>query len=177
MGKFVLDLRDLKDGKSTRSLVGDVESLDLSRDEYVFHSPVRVELEVTRSEYEISVVGEILVTAQVECARCACVSTREIVADLRARYIRVRGKSDWNGRSEHAGVFRIQYDEGVVDLSEEICQSVLVSLPMRALCTSDCKGLCPSCGANLNEGQCSCRRTQSHPAWAALEKLKDIEGQ
>ena len=176
MGKFVLDLRDLKDGKSTRSLVGDVESLDLSRDEYVLHSPVRVELEVTRSEYEISVVGEISVTAQVECARCACVSTREIVTDLRARYIRVRGKSDWNGRSEGVGVFRIQYDEGVVDLSEEICQSVLVSLPMRALCTSDCKGLCPSCGANLNEGQCSCKRTRSHPAWAALEKLKPPAG-
>jgi uncharacterized protein len=42
----------------------------------------------------------------------------------------------------------------VVDLDEAVREQVLLNLPMRALCSTDCAGLCPICGKNLNEGPC-----------------------
>jgi len=39
-------------------------------------------------------------------------------------------------------------------------------------CREDCKGLCPHCGQNLNEGQCSCSVTLEEPRWAALKEIR-----
>jgi uncharacterized protein len=42
---------------------------------------------------------------------------------------------------------------------------------MKPLCRADCSGLCPTCGKDLNEGQCNCERTEIDPRWAKLSKL------
>lgn len=44
----------------------------------------------------------------------------------------------------------------VLDLSEAVRQYALLDLPMKPLCRPDCGGLCPDCGANLNQGRCQC---------------------
>jgi uncharacterized protein len=48
----------------------------------------------------------------------------------------------------------------------------LLSLPMKVICQSDCRGLCPSCGANLNHEECRCERHSSDPRLAPLARLK-----
>jgi uncharacterized protein len=48
------------------------------------------------------------------------------------------------------------YEEPRVDLSELAAEQFALALPMKPLCTEDCRGICPHCGANLNEGACSC---------------------
>lgn len=54
---------------------------------------------------------------------------------------------------------------------EEIVRTVFVlSLGSKLLCREDCKGLCPRCGKNLNEGPCSCRK-EPDPRLAALRQL------
>lgn len=58
----------------------------------------------------------------------------------------------------------------VLDLSEVLRQDVLVALPMHVLCRTDCLGLCPTCGKNLNEGPCDCT-TETDPRWALLSDL------
>jgi len=56
----------------------------------------------------------------------------------------------------------------ILDLSELLRQSILLTLPMTPLCRPDCKGLCPTCGANLNYETCSCEEEDIDPRWAAL---------
>lgn len=53
------------------------------------------------------------------------------------------------------GVYPMEGHE--VDVSDAILAEVTLSLPMKPLCRPDCKGICPVCGQNLNEGDCSCR--------------------
>ncbi|HEX9116447.1 MAG TPA: DUF177 domain-containing protein [Anaerolineae bacterium] len=60
----------------------------------------------------------------------------------------------------------------ILDMSEVLRQDVLVALPMHAVCRSDCKGLCPTCGKNLNEGSCDCQ-AEPDPRWARLANLLD----
>ncbi|MCD6351684.1 MAG: DUF177 domain-containing protein [Armatimonadetes bacterium] len=58
-----------------------------------------------------------------------------------------------------------------VDLSELVRQLIIVSLPPRSLCRPDCKGLCPVCGADLNEGPCHCEEQEIDPRLAPLKAL------
>ncbi len=51
-------------------------------------------------------------------------------------------------------------------------EEFMLSLPMRPLCQEGCKGLCPSCGINLNENSCACTQDEGDPRLAALRALK-----
>jgi len=62
-------------------------------------------------------------------------------------------------------------DHHILDLSEVVRQRILLNLPAHPVCRPDCKGLCPTCGQNLNEGACRCRAESSDPRWAALRDL------
>jgi uncharacterized protein len=48
------------------------------------------------------------------------------------------------------------YEGGELDLSGLLKEQVLLGLPMKTVCSEDCKGLCPKCGMDLNEGRCNC---------------------
>ena len=63
-------------------------------------------------------------------------------------------------------------DDVHIDLAPLVRENMLLSKPIRILCRPDCKGLCPHCGQNWNEGPCNCSTEQDDPRWAALAKLK-----
>lgn len=56
-------------------------------------------------------------------------------------------------------------------LDEIVLNSILVSMPVRYLCKEDCKGLCPTCGKDLNGGECSCSSDVIDPRFEVLSKL------
>ena len=60
---------------------------------------------------------------------------------------------------------------GGVDVAEVAREQILLALPMQPLCRSDCRGLCPKCGANLNQGPCSCAPA-ADDRWSALKTLR-----
>ncbi len=60
-----------------------------------------------------------------------------------------------------------------LDLEPMARDAVLLELPLAPLCREECRGLCPSCGANLNEGGCACQPALHDPRWAALDALRD----
>ena len=62
--------------------------------------------------------------------------------------------------------------DDVLDVTELLRDVLLAGQPMKNLCKADCKGLCPVCGANLNEGECGCDKFIIDPRLAALEDFK-----
>jgi len=69
-------------------------------------------------------------------------------------------------------VFRV-YDPHAheIDLSEDIRDLLLLSIPAKVLCQEDCRGLCRKCGANLNVEPCRCTATHADLRWQPLQKL------
>lgn len=65
-------------------------------------------------------------------------------------------------------------ENNVLNLDELIEEEVQLFLPSKILCSSDCKGLCPKCGKNLNLGKCDCK-SDIDPRMAALLQLLDEE--
>ena len=62
-------------------------------------------------------------------------------------------------------------DHQMVDLSELIRQLLVLHLPSHPICSPDCRGLCPECGADLNVSACSCRTPEPDPRLAPLRDL------
>ncbi len=52
--------------------------------------------------------------------------------------------------------YRVERTQHEIDLNPDIRQDIILDYPINPLCKPDCKGLCPRCGKNLNEGKCSC---------------------
>lgn len=71
-------------------------------------------------------------------------------------------------------------EKGELDLSELVCEHILLDMPMRYLCADECRGVCPSCGVNLNTGRCTCKKETIDPRLevllSLLEDIKDPPG-
>jgi len=57
-------------------------------------------------------------------------------------------------------------------LADVLAEQVILSLPMKVICRSDCRGLCPHCGTNLNSEECRCETHAADPRMAPLARLK-----
>ncbi len=64
------------------------------------------------------------------------------------------------------------FDGHAVELDRLVREQLLLALPMDALCRDECKGLCPSCGQDLNERSCGCKADTADPRWEKLRSLK-----
>ena len=67
----------------------------------------------------------------------------------------------------------IEVDEKTefADLTDELRQSIILALPTYPVCRQDCRGVCSSCGKNLNEGPCTCSHEVRDSRWGALDGL------
>ena len=61
--------------------------------------------------------------------------------------------------------------DGELDLDEELREALILSFPMRLLCSEECEGLCPKCGKPLSDGPCGCPTREIDPRLAVLRTL------
>ncbi len=64
------------------------------------------------------------------------------------------------------------YSGKALDLEPIVREQILLALPGYPVCEESCKGLCPVCGANLNDRECGCDRHVPDPRWAGLKNVK-----
>ncbi len=118
----------------------------------------------------ISMLGGIEVTGTVtapwsgECRRCLESASGTMAVAVRELYT-----DDGDGED----TYPLPNDD--LDLEPLVRDAVLLELPLVPLCRSDCLGLCPSCGVNRNEEQCSCTE-EGDSRWAALDVLRVPDG-
>ena len=122
--------------------------------DFKFKDPIYVKLCARKVSDDVVVDGEFSVTAVTACARCMCEIEHEIKKDNFFIYFK-------KPRSEN------------INLTESLREDIIVSLPIRVLCKDDCKGLCPSCGTNLNKGTCGCSPRVDDSPSSAFDVLKD----
>ncbi len=58
-----------------------------------------------------------------------------------------------------------------LDVDHMVCEEILLGFPMKVLCQDDCKGICKVCGANLNQGECGCDRTEPDPRMSVIRDI------
>jgi uncharacterized protein len=122
---------------------------------------------------DIRLVGELAGRVELSCARCLEPVGQDVKRSLDLLY-RPLGV---DRRKEEVSISQaeteIGYYEGAgLELEDALREQVLLAVPLKAVCRAECKGLCPQCGQNLNEGTCSCHEKQADPSWHALQDLK-----
>lgn len=74
-------------------------------------------------------------------------------------------------RLESDGEDFILVEDMLLDLDELVISDVLLSMPSKILCSEDCRGLCPRCGKDLNQGDCGCTEPEGDPRFDVLKQL------
>ncbi|MHB8757087.1 MAG: YceD family protein [Bacillota bacterium] len=117
--------------------------------------PVSAEGEAYNSGSSVVVRGAAQARAALTCSRCGKLFEQPVEATLQVEY--VPGRVEDGPIDEDEGPERAPYEGDEVDLKDEVRQQLLLALPMKPLCSTDCKGLCPICGKDHNEGPCECK--------------------
>ena len=66
----------------------------------------------------------------------------------------------------------IVFSGNTIDLTEIVVSNVLLNISYKYLCSEDCRGICPKCGADLNKGDCGCTNDEIDPRWEKLKNFK-----
>ncbi len=135
---------------------------EFAGNEYSFEKPVIVTGEI------VNIGSALRITLKIEgeytalCDRCGC--------DVSALVI---GEAEENITGENVEIDTEMFalSGHILDISGIAESLVYSSLPMRNLCSEDCKGLCPVCGTDLNKSECNCDTTRYDPRFAIFRKL------
>ncbi len=122
---------------------------------------------------DIRLVGSLGTRLEIACARCLEPVSRQVDRSFDLLY-RPQGVDAGHEELSVTGAeAEIGYYTGDgLRLEDVLREQLLLALPMKTVCREDCRGLCPQCGKNLNQGACSCVRP-ADLRWQALEALKD----
>jgi uncharacterized protein len=137
----------------------------------ILRGPIRL----MRTGNDILVQGELNAELTLPCSRCLAPVNTRVDIELEELFTPtldiITGQAIVPQEEDQA----LWIDEHhLLDLSEMLRQNVLVALPMHLLCRKNCRGLCSTCGQNLNEGTCDCQ-PEPDPRWAALAALLKTE--
>ena len=141
-------------------------------DDYTVVSDVALTLRVQKDGNNYRVVGSIRTALRLACCRCLDLfeSQRDIRVDL--MYLPQssnQGKPESEiSREELSMSF---YRDQEINLAQMVREQLHLSMPMKALCCNGCRGLCSTCGTNLNLERCTCDTRWLDPRLSALAAL------
>lgn len=136
----------------------------------------RVSGRIRRDGAKWKVRGRVQARAELECDRCLQTIDFPIDAEFNLEYVTTEEYArlkavELSDEDLNLSVFNGE----VLDVDEIVREQVLLAVPSQVLCQENCKGLCATCGANLNLTKCGCEEIEIDPRWAELKKMVNIE--
>ena len=117
----------------------DPSALDLNRADVRFTDPINISAQITKGINCLCVDLKIDATIHLDCSRCLEEFTAPKSLEIKLNFP-IENKAS-----------------GVIDLADNLREEIILNYPLKPLCRSDCLGLCPTCGQNLNKGKCNCK--------------------
>lgn len=153
--RLTVDLTALREGEPAR-LRGALDAAALGVDDLEWvrpAGPLAYDAEATLLPGDVlEVRGRLRLPCACVCGRCG--------RDFRAEY----AEEGWREDFDVAG-------QTSLDLTESAREGIILALPSYPVCDEGCKGVCPRCGRNLNEGPCGCATAGEDSPWGALDGL------
>ena len=148
-------------------------TLDFHTAEFCQTGPLEVRATAELVEGQIRIFGQLQTRIELVCARCLEPVGEEISKDFDLFYRPMTGIKKEEGvhlKEEDTDVGFFEGDG--LFLGDVLTEQVNLLVPMKVICRSDCRGLCPQCGANLNHEQCRCESSAVDPRLAPLARFK-----
>ena len=123
---------------------------------------------------DIRIAGGLKTRVELSCARCLEPIAQDLARNFDLLYRPQGSDAGKEEMSVTAAEAEVSYYQGEGLLLEDVLrEQVLLAVPLKAVCREDCKGLCPHCGQNLNQGQCNCAEPVKDPRWEALKDIRE----
>lgn len=138
-----------------------------------FVAPLKINLTVEREYDHIRVEGAIETSVRMHCSRCLEEFEKDVATSFSLFYNKTTGAPlDEETELKEEDLHTVFYEGDYIDFTNEIEEQVLMEIPYKPLCKSECKGLCGVCGTNLNDGACGCEPEPSGFKFGALRNFK-----
>ena len=169
-----VELRSLEHEDLILEEIGPAQVLGIELEPELSPEPLEIHCEISKGHDLISAKGWVKGKMLLTCDRCA----REFSSPYKSFFeIHYRAQNEGEEAEPDEvfpdGEMEIVYFEGdLLDLADQVRQTVLLSVPMRAICREECRGLCSGCGRDLNFEECVCTEPPPDSRWDVLKKLK-----
>lgn len=135
-------------------------------------SPVKGRIELTNTGNLLLVKGKVNTEIKLECGRCLNNFTMPVEANVEEEFRIEKGGDAIQALSmDEEDTSANLIINNILDLQDVIRQNLLLVLPIQPLCKPDCKGLCPTCGKNLNVRKCTCPPAEPESPFHVLADL------
>ena len=130
---------------------------------YPFKTPIKITGELKNHLGIISMSAKAEFTYQAPCDRCAVEVVRDYSIPIVHYLVAHLDNEDENDDY-------LLLEDMTLNVDDLVLTDILLNIPMKFLCSEDCKGLCSYCGKNLNDGPCNCKK----PVDPRLEVLREL---
>jgi uncharacterized protein len=168
-----LDVKELAVRKARIQKSYPAGTVDFHTGEFHQIEPLEVRATAELVDGQIRIHGNLHTRVELVCSRCLESVGEEISRDFDLFYRPVSSISkeeEVHLKSDDTEIGFFQ-GEGIF-LADVLAEQVNLAIPMKVICRSDCRGLCPHCGANLNSEDCRCEAHSADPRLAPLARVK-----
>ena len=142
-----------------------------------FDQPLNVDLEVYKKPDHVRIQGAIRATFQLDCHRCLERFAWELEQPVEVLLL-YQQKSPGQVDDEDLELTSEELDQTFfdgeeIDIDALVAEQVLLALPLKALCSDQCRGICPRCGINLNVEICRCADSQKPSPFTVLQTIRE----
>ena len=178
---MVFDIEEIGDEGLSFSLLLNKNQLEIDQAGLSVKVDIAVSGTLTRVGEDVYLKGKVMTDVVASCSRCLDTLSCPIDSDLKSHFVSSDSQCISAGEVElHASDVDIEvYENQQIDLTQSVRDGILLAVPVICLCKEDCKGICPQCGKNLNQGLCKCsNKSFVDPRMAVLKifKNKFVEG-
>lgn len=132
----------------------DLSVLSAGPDEYTFEAPLAWNITASNTGGALLLTGTIEGVAKTSCARCLDGFSIPLKGEIEGFYLLSSDEEAPEDMEDDE--FEVLSEDNVIEIAPLLDAALLIELPLIPLCREDCKGLCPHCGIDLNEGECTC---------------------
>ncbi|MCL5271488.1 MAG: DUF177 domain-containing protein [bacterium] len=169
----------LREQPTRLEVKADPTELDLVDEDFTFEGPVTGQVTFSIAGHDVLASGNLYARVAGLCSRCLAPAHLTLHARVNEIWMPRKEREEEHPIDEDAELTHT-YEDETIDPAEVFRELLMAELPEIPHCKSDCKGLCPGCGANLNTEPCRCapaagkqRAEASLPSWkAALKNLR-----
>jgi len=172
---YFIDLKDLAHEKLSFNSRFEPGVIDLGSENIRQVGDLDWSASAERAGAEIRINGNLATTVELPCSRCLDPARIQVSKPFDL-FFRERDELMFDEDEE------IELDENdtrtafftgtKLAIGDILREQILLAVPMKALCTIDCRGLCPTCGTNLNSGSCGCPAEEFNPHMDTLLEIK-----
>jgi uncharacterized protein len=147
--------------------------LPFRHDDASLEQAVATDFVLTRQDRALRIEGTVQTAVRFQCARCL----KEFSSPFDARFtLCYLPQAEWKENEEIELKYEdmdVAYYDGITfDVDLMVLEQIELAMPMKYVCREDCKGLCASCGSDLNEGPCPCKADTTDSRLAVLRDFR-----